>query len=76
MSSTGGLRRPWSIVVAARLLAAEADGGEIRRDLAAPSPTLGRDIPYSLYLPDGYGESAERYPVLFVLHGLGGSEAD
>jgi S-formylglutathione hydrolase FrmB len=62
--------------MAALLLAAGAGAGEIRRDLAAPSPTLGRDIPYSLYLPDGYDSGAERYPVLFLLHGLGGSEAD
>jgi enterochelin esterase family protein len=62
--------------MAAFLLAAGADAGEIRRELAAPSPALGRDIPYSLYLPDGQGGSAKRFPVLFLLHGLGGGEAD
>ena len=76
MRSTGGLRRSWPVAVAALLLAAGADAGEIRRELAAPSPALGRDIPYSLYLPDGHGSSAQRYPVLFLLHGLGGGEAD
>jgi S-formylglutathione hydrolase FrmB len=51
-------------------------GGEVRRGLAARSPALGRDIPYSLYLPDGYAGSARRYPVLYLLHGHGGTEAD
>ena len=46
--------------------------GEIRRGLVAPSPALGREIPYTLYLPDGYADGSARYPVLFLLHGLGG----
>jgi S-formylglutathione hydrolase FrmB len=72
----GGLRRPWPLALAALLLTAAVEAGEIRRGLKAPSPALGRVVPYSLYLPDGYGASAQRYPVLFLLHGLGGSEAD
>lgn len=50
--------------------------GDVRSDLLAPSPALGRGIPYSLYLPDGYEDGARRYPVLFLLHGLGGNERD
>jgi S-formylglutathione hydrolase FrmB len=56
--------------------AAAAVAGEVRRGLGAPSAALGRDIPYSLYLPDAYEEGDRRFPVLFLLHGLGGSEAD
>ncbi len=37
------------------------------------SDALGRDMPYSVYLPDGYDLDPEaRYPVLYMLHGLGG----
>ncbi|HSG87913.1 MAG TPA: alpha/beta hydrolase-fold protein [Pseudomonadales bacterium] len=41
-----------------------------------PSPTLGRAYAFNLYLPDGYETSALRYPVLYLLHGSGGSERD
>jgi enterochelin esterase family protein len=71
------LLRPLLLLLAAcALLAAEAAAGEIRRGLAAPSPALGRSIPYAIYLPDGYEEGDARYPVLFLLHGLGGDEND
>ncbi len=57
-------------------LASTAAAGEVRRGLAAPSPALGRSIPYALYLPDGYAASGESYPVLYLLHGHGGTELD
>lgn len=59
------------------LLAAapRTEAGEIRRAQAA-SATLGRDIPYTLYLPDGYAGNSRRYPALYLLHGHGGSERD
>ncbi len=50
--------------------------GEVRRSQEASSGTLGRPIPYSLYLPDGYADSDRRYPVLYLLHGHGGTEDD
>jgi enterochelin esterase family protein len=52
-----------------------AAAGEIRHARAA-SAALGRDIPYTLYLPDGYGANDGRYPVLYLLHGHGGGERD
>jgi enterochelin esterase-like enzyme len=40
------------------------------------SPALGRDMPYQVYLPKGYDSgSDQRYPVLFMLHGLGGDHS-
>lgn len=38
---------------------------------AAPSPTLGEDIAYTVYLPYGYAESTEEYASLYLLHGRG-----
>ena len=46
------------------------DGSAYERTLY--SPALGRSMPYYLYLPPGYEESGKRYPVLYMLHGLGG----
>lgn len=36
------------------------------------SPELDRDMPYYIYLPPDYGTAERRYPVLYMLHGLGG----
>ncbi len=38
------------------------------------SEALGVKKRYFAYLPAGYGESKNRYPVIYMLHGLGGSE--
>lgn len=38
------------------------------------SPSLGIDRRLSIYLPAGYEESGESYPVLYLLHGAGGDE--
>lgn len=43
---------------------------------AVPSPNLKRDFPYTIYLPDGYARSGQRFPVLYLLHGAGGDETD
>lgn len=38
------------------------------------SPTLGKERRLTIYTPAGYEESEERYPVLYLLHGMGGDE--
>ena len=41
------------------------------------SPALAREMPYEIYLPQGYDSgTTARYPVLYMLHGLGGNQAD
>lgn len=47
--------------------------GEFVRDKYM-SAALGREISFTAYLPDGYKESAERYPVVYLLHGASGDE--
>ena len=37
--------------------------------LTIKSEVLGVEKPYSMYLPEGYDTSDERYPVLYLLHG-------
>lgn len=37
---------------------------------------LGRNIHYSVYLPYGYDTSTLKYPVLYLLHGMGGNHRD
>lgn len=38
------------------------------------SPSLGMDRRMTVYTPAGYEESETRYPVLYLLHGMGGDE--
>jgi enterochelin esterase family protein len=38
------------------------------------SPTLSSNRRLSIYLPPGYEDSMDRYPVLYLLHGSGGDE--
>ncbi len=35
------------------------------------SPAVGRTMHYNILLPRGYESSSQRYPVLYLLHGLG-----
>lgn len=51
-----------------------ATAGEVYAD-AAPSTALGRDVRFTVYLPDGYPNGAAApYPVIYLLHGAGGDE--
>lgn len=38
------------------------------------SPTLGKERRLTVYTPAGYEQSGKRYPVLYLLHGMGGDE--
>ena len=40
----------------------------------ANSPTLGMDRRLTVYTPAGYETSGKRYPVFYLLHGMGGDE--
>ena len=37
------------------------------------SKLLGVEKNYSVYLPDGYDKSGEKYPILYLLHGAWGT---
>jgi enterochelin esterase-like enzyme len=44
--------------------------GRVVEEQSVSSDLLGRDIPYSVYLPPGYDESERSYPVVYLLHGF------
>jgi enterochelin esterase-like enzyme len=44
--------------------------------LAFRSEALGRPMPYSVYLPPDYATGTKRYPVLYMLHGMSGSNQE
>jgi enterochelin esterase-like enzyme len=49
-----------------------APAGGYLRDGEFYSRALSRTMPYGIYLPPGYDAGAQRYPVLYMLHGTGG----
>ena len=53
--------------------AVAAHRGRGLREDTFTSAALGRDMKYRVLLPNGYDGSLKRYPVLFLLHGLGGN---
>ncbi len=38
-------------------------------------PVTKAEVRFQIYLPQGYNENNNRYPVIYFLHGLGGTEA-
>jgi putative tributyrin esterase len=46
------------------------------REESVQSAALGKEMKYRVLVPEGYDASLERYPVLYLLHGLGGNYAD
>lgn len=61
----------WLVACCAGSLSAQA--GDLRRE-SIPSASLGRDLPYLIYVPDGYDEGQQHYPVLYLLHGAADNE--
>lgn len=50
--------------------------GIVTFGLEAESPTLGRPIPYAVYTPFPAPAEGERWPVVYLLHGLTGADGD
>ncbi|MEJ1239559.1 alpha/beta hydrolase-fold protein [Chryseolinea sp. T2] len=46
----------------------------IKETLPIQSTILGKEVQYSIYLPDGYDRTNRIYPVLYLLHGYGDDE--
>ncbi len=66
-----------AVVVALLLAAAAARAQSVTREFEhAPSPALGGELLYSLYLPPGYDSGAARYPTLYLLHGKDGNHLE
>lgn len=63
------------IALACGAICADALGGTVRTHTFA-SVTLKRPWQYAIYLPDGYGSGKTRYPVVYLLHGNGGTTTD
>lgn len=63
------MKKQFSILLATVIgLAAQASTIET---IEVHSEKMGRNIPVSVILPDAYEEGAQRYPVLYLLHGAG-----
>lgn len=56
---------------------AYCNGQEVRvfESLSMYSNILKQDVKYSIILPEGYKKNTKRFPVVYLLHGLGDNEA-
>jgi S-formylglutathione hydrolase FrmB len=71
------LKRLLAALLSAMILAVPATGaGIVEYGLSAPSVTLGHPIPYALYKPFPFPAEGERWPVVYLLHGLTGKDGD
>lgn len=61
------------ILVSASIFAVNAQSQ--LKQLTLKSEILGVEKTYTVYLPDGYNKSTERYPVLYLLHGAKGVDS-
>ena len=50
--------------------------GTASLSLTMPSTAMNQTMRYSIYLPYGYSNSTDNYPVLYLLHGMYGNETD
>jgi len=74
-----GQTRPFLHLLAAVLLLLPlhtASAGEVRTGLQAHSAALSGPLRYSIYLPDAYQGGAERFPVIYLLHGYGANHRE
>ncbi len=62
----------WVLVFAAM---ASAQAQSVVKELTIKSEILGVEKTYSVYLPDGYRKTGEKYPVLYLLHGAWGTNS-
>jgi predicted peptidase len=63
----------WILAVAGMVFADAVLASELRREVLH-SRYIGQDLPYLVYVPDGYDGSELSYPVLYLLHGAGDNE--
>lgn len=62
-----------AVVLSANIATAESEIVEA----SFKSGVLDRDVTMQVYLPDGYDETqADKYPVIYLLHGAGGANTD
>ena len=57
------------------LLSTHALAGTILESQTFQSDALGK-LTYSIFLPDSYDSDSRAYPVIYLLHGYGGSDTD
>lgn len=68
----------WSVVfmLMSRALAGEVMAASFQSELLEQYSARGGEVNYLIYLPDGYQTTSQAYPVIYLLHGSGGSETD
>lgn len=71
------MRKSFVILVLFTSFCFHSMGQEVRvfESLGMYSKILKQEVKFSICLPEGYKKSAKRYPVVYMLHGLGDNES-
>ena len=73
-------RRPWfkaAILGLFALAHVGARASELARELSAPSPDMATGVlPFSLYKPAAEPPMGHRWPALYLMHGVNGTQRD
>ena len=67
------MRRILTLLTLAFAVVISAQAQSKVKEFSLKSEVLGVEKKYSVYLPDGYDKSGEKYPVLYLLHGAKGT---
>jgi enterochelin esterase-like enzyme len=65
-----------AMLIFCTIFSLNAQQGTVLSSQPIKSAILKQGMKYNIYLPNGYQTSQKRYPVLYLLHGHGGSETD
>lgn len=63
-------------MLSTRALAGEVIADSFQSELLEQYSSRGGEVNYQIYLPDDYQTTSQAYPVIYLLHGSGGSETD
>lgn len=63
------MKKIFALLLIVCISAASFGQGTVLESLVIKSAILGRDVRYSIYLPEGYETAQRRFPTLYLLHG-------
>jgi len=71
---TISIHRTWAILLTAALAGSISQAATVEV-ISVPSQKMGKEVPVTMILPEGYKTSTQELPVVFLLHGAGDTHA-
>lgn len=68
------MKHTLAILVFSLILSYSSGQGKVLQSQKFKSNILNKEVNYSVYLPEGFEQSQQNYPVIYLLHGYGNDE--